>query len=70
VLAHVAERLAAEGVSIARLTQTQLPEGASLDLVTHDASTGRVHAAAAAIAQIPEVHGTPEAMRVVTERGV
>ena len=70
VLAHVAERLAAEGVSIARLTQTQLPGGASLDLVTHDASTGRVHAAATAIAQLPEVHGAPEAMRVVTERGV
>ena len=70
VLAHVAERLSAESVSIARLTQTQLPKGASLDLVTHDASTGRVHAAAAAIAQLPEVHGAPDAMRVVTERGV
>jgi homoserine dehydrogenase len=70
VLAHVAQRLAAEGVSIARLTQTQLQEGASLDLVTHDASTGRVDAAAGAIAQLPEVHGAPEAMRVVTERGV
>jgi len=70
VLAHVAERLAAENVSIARLTQTQLPEGASLDLVTHEASTGRVHAAAAAIAQLPEAHGAPDVMRVVTERGV
>jgi homoserine dehydrogenase len=70
VLAHVAERLAAEDVSIARLTQTQLPAGASLDLVTHDASTGRVQAAVGAIAQLPEVHGTPEVMRVVTERGV
>jgi homoserine dehydrogenase len=70
VLAHVAERLAAEGVSVARLTQSQLPEGASLDLVTHDASTGRVHAAAEAIAQLPEVHGAPEVLRVVSERGV
>jgi homoserine dehydrogenase len=70
VLAHVAERLAAEGVSIARLTQRQLPEGASLDVVTHDASTGRVHEAAGAIAQLPEVHGAPDVMRVVSERGV
>jgi homoserine dehydrogenase len=70
VLAHVAERLAAEGVSIARLTQRQLPDGASLDVVTHDASTGRVHAATGAIAQLPEVHGAPEVMRVVSERGV
>ena len=70
VLAHVAERLAAEGVSIARLTQRQLVEGASLDVVTHDASTGRVHAAAGAIAQLPEVHGAPEVMRIVSERGV
>jgi homoserine dehydrogenase len=70
VLAHVAERLAAEGVSVARLTQRQLPEGASLDLVTHDAATGRVHTAAGAIAQLPEVHGSPEVMRVVSERGV
>jgi homoserine dehydrogenase len=70
VLAHVAERLAAEHVSIARLTQTQLADGASLDVVTHDAATGRVHTAAGAIAQLPEVHGAPEVMRVVTERGV
>ena len=70
VLAHVAERLAREGVSIERLTQTQLTEGASLDLVTHDAPTGRVHAAAAQIAELPEVHGTPQVLRVVRERGV
>jgi homoserine dehydrogenase len=69
VLAHVAERLAAEGVSIARLTQKQLTAGASLDVVTHDAPTGRAQAAAAAIAQLPEVHGAPDVMRVVTERG-
>jgi homoserine dehydrogenase len=70
VLANLAERLAAEEVSIARLTQRQLSEGASLDIVTHDAPTGRVHAAAAAIGELPEVHGAPEVMRVVSERGV
>ena len=70
VLANLAERLAAEEVSIARLTQRQLSEGASLDIVTHEAPTGRVHAAAAAIGELPEVHGAPEVMRVVSERGV
>jgi homoserine dehydrogenase len=70
VLAHVAERLAREGVSIARLTQRQLPEGAALDMVMHEAPTGHVHAAAAAIAGLPEVHGVPDILRVVGERGV
>jgi homoserine dehydrogenase len=70
VLAHLAERLAAEGVSVARLTQRQLAEGAALDVVTHDAPAGSVRAAAAAIAALPEVHGEPEVIRVVTERGV
>ena len=70
VLAHLAERLAAEGVSIARLTQQQAGESASLDVVTHEAATGSVRAAAAAIAGLPEVHGEPEVIRVVTERGV
>ena len=53
VLAHVAERLAAEGVSVARLTQAQLAEGAALDLVTHEAPAGRVRAAADAVARAP-----------------
>jgi homoserine dehydrogenase len=70
VLAHLAERLAAEGVSVARLTQQQAGKSASLDVVTHEASMGSVRAAAAAIAGLPEVHGEPEVIRVVTERGV
>src|ERR671919_1768428 len=40
VLAHVAERLADEGVSVARLAQHQLADGAALDVVTHEAATG------------------------------
>src|ERR671919_727053 len=36
VLAHVAERLADEGVSVARLAQHQLADGAALDVVTHE----------------------------------
>jgi homoserine dehydrogenase len=70
VLAHVAEQLAAEGVSIARLTQRQLNGSASLDLVTHEAPAGRVQAAADGCAELPEVRGRPEVVRVVTERGV
>jgi homoserine dehydrogenase len=65
VLAHVAQCLAAEGVSVARLTQRQLDGGASLDLVTHEAASGRVEAAVAAVADVEEVHGRPTLMRVI-----
>jgi len=70
VLAHVAERFADEGVSIARLAQHLLDGGAALDLVTHAAPAGRVDAALDAVAKLPEVRSRPEAMRVITERGV
>ncbi len=70
VLAHVAEQLAAQSVSVARLAQRQLDDGASLDLVTHEASSGRVEAALATVAELPEVRGTPTLMRVISERGV
>ena len=59
VLAHVAEQLAAQGVSVARLAQRQIDDGASLDLVTHEAPSGRVEAALATVAELPEVRGTP-----------
>jgi homoserine dehydrogenase len=70
VLAHVAEQLAAQGVSVARLAQRQLADGASLDLVTHEAPSGRIEAALATVAELPEVRGTPTLMRVISERGV
>jgi len=69
VLARVAERLADEGVSVARLAQHQLADGAALDVVTHEAPWGRVEAALAAIARLPEVHGEPDVLHVVSERG-
>jgi homoserine dehydrogenase len=69
VLAHVALRLAEDDVSVARLSQRQLNGAASLDIVTHQASTGSVRAAAAALAHLPEVHGEPDVIRVVSERG-
>jgi homoserine dehydrogenase len=70
VLAHVAERFAEEGVSIAELSQRVHDGSAALDVVTHTAPSGRVAAALDAIAALPEVHSRPEALRVVTERGV
>ena len=70
VLAHIAERFADEGVSIAQLSQQVQNGSAALDVVTHSAPSGRVDAALDAIAALPEVHSRPEALRVVTERGV
>ena len=65
VLAHVAERLAAEEVSIARLTQHQLGDAAALDIVTHEARSASVEAALAAIAGLEEVRGRPAVMPVI-----
>jgi homoserine dehydrogenase len=70
VLAHVAERFAEEGVSIAQLSQQVQNGSAALDVVTHSAPSGRVAAALDAIAALPEVHARPEALRVINERGV
>jgi homoserine dehydrogenase len=70
VLAHVAERFAAEGVSIARLVQHQGAEGATLHVVTHEAPSGRVGAALEAIRGLPESRTRPSAMRVISDRGV
>jgi homoserine dehydrogenase len=70
VLAHIAERFAEEGVSIAQLSQQVQNGSAALDVVTHTAPSGRVAAALDAIAALPEVQARPEALRVVTERGV
>jgi homoserine dehydrogenase len=70
VLARVAERLAAEDVSVARLAQRQLADGAALDIVTHEARAGGVAAAVAALTRLDEVHGEPDVLSVITERGV
>ena len=70
VLAHVAERLAAHGVSIARLAQHAHETGASLDIVTHEAPAGRVAAALADIAALDDVDGPPAVMPVIVDRGV
>jgi len=68
VLALVAEALAGHGVSIARLTQHLLDDGAALDLVTHGAPAGKLEAALDDIAALGAVRGRPAALRVVSER--
>ncbi|MCC6222084.1 MAG: homoserine dehydrogenase [Thermoleophilia bacterium] len=70
VLAHVAERLAAHGVSVARLIQHGLADGASLHVVTHEAAAGAVDAALADIALLPETRATPTRLAVISDRGV
>jgi homoserine dehydrogenase len=70
VLAKVAERLAQEGVSVARLEQRNVNGNAALDLTTHAAPAGRVTAALDAIAELAEVRSRPAAFRLIAERGV
>jgi hypothetical protein len=68
VLALVAEGLAAHGVSIARLTQHLLEDGAALDVVTHTAPAGKVAAALDDVSALGAVRGRPAALRVISER--
>jgi homoserine dehydrogenase len=72
VLAHVAETLARHQVSVARLVQhlDADGEGAHLHVVTHEASTGALHAALAEISALPETKERPAALPVISERGV
>src|SRR3954453_23858175 len=70
VLAQLAERFGYEGVSIARLTQHPSNGHAGLDIVTHAAPSGRVAAALAKIAALDEVRGTPEPLRVISNREI
>jgi predicted regulator of amino acid metabolism with ACT domain len=70
VLAHVAERLAAHEVSIARLVQEQLDGAAALHIVTHEARSGGVTAALEDIGRLPETWTTPSALTVISDRGV
>jgi homoserine dehydrogenase len=68
VLAHVAERLAAHGVSVARLVQYELADGAALHVVTHEAPTGAVEAALEEIASLEETHAQPTKLAVISAR--
>jgi homoserine dehydrogenase len=70
VLAHVALRLAARGVSVARLVQQQENGSATLHVVTHEAPGGALADALAEVAALPETKGPPGALPVVSDRGV
>ena len=70
VLADVSQRLAAHDVSVARLTQVPADAGATLHVVLHEAPQREVDAALAEIAQLPQVHGPPAVLPVVSDRGV
>ena len=70
VLARVAQELAAEGVSVARLVQQPGDGQAVLHVVTHEAPAGRVQAALAAIRGLPESRRRAAALPVVSSRGV
>jgi homoserine dehydrogenase len=70
VLARLAQELANEGVSVARLVQQQGDDLAVLHVVTHEAPAGRVQAALAAIRGLPESRGDASALPVISSRGV
>ena len=71
VLARIAQELAQEGVSVARLVQQPADGHAVLHVVTHEAPAGRVEAALAAIARTRGVaRRATLALPVVSDRGV
>jgi homoserine dehydrogenase len=70
VLARLAQELADEGVSVARLVQQPGDGHAVLHVVTHEAPAARVQAALAAIRELPEARRRAAALPVVSSRGV
>ena len=70
MLALVALRLAAQGISVARLVQEQGDGSATLHIVTHEAAAGRLADALAEIDELPETRGQASALPVISDRGV
>ncbi len=70
VLALIAQQLAAQSVSIARLVQQQSEATATLHMVLHEAPAGHVSAALEAIDALEETRGKSVALRVISDRGV
>jgi homoserine dehydrogenase len=70
VLALVAMRLAAHGVSVARLVQDQGDDSATLHVVTHEAQSGQLRAALDEIDGLEETRSPASALPVVSDRGV
>jgi homoserine dehydrogenase len=70
VLARVAERLAAHGVSVARLVQSQIDGGATLHVISHEATYGAIDTALAEISALPESREIAAAFPVISQRGI
>jgi len=70
VLARIAERLAAHGVSIARLVQSQTDGGAILHVISHEATYGAVDTALAEISALSESREIAAAFPVISQRGI
>jgi homoserine dehydrogenase len=70
VLARLAQELAREDVSVARLVQQPADGYAVLHIVTHEAPAGGLARALAAIRSLPESRGEASALPVVSDRGV
>jgi len=70
VLARIAERLAAHGVSVARLVQSQTDGGAILHVISHEATYGAVDAALAEISALSESREVAAAFPVISQRGI
>ncbi len=69
-LAKVAEELAEREISIARLLQHANGDGAALHVVTHEAATGALDDALAAIGDLPAIKRRSTPLPVVSDRGV
>jgi homoserine dehydrogenase len=70
VLARVAERLASHSVSVARLIQTQIEGGATLHVVSHEATYGAIDSALEEIRGLPESREISAAFPVISQRGI
>jgi homoserine dehydrogenase len=69
-LARVAEALAERDISVARLLQHPNGNGAALHVITHEARSGALDEALDAVERLPEVHGRPTPLPVISQRGV
>ena len=69
-LARVADGLAQHDISIARLLQQPNGDGATLHVITHEASSGALQAALQALDELPDVHSRSVPRPVISDRGV
>lgn len=70
VLARVADELSQRQISVARLLQHANGNGVALHVITHEARTGDLEEALAAVAALEDVRGRPAPLPVISERGV